>query len=186
MSASDLILAAALLSAPAGTPEPTPAEANWPSVRDAIHKVAVEWEIMDERESRYVLAGRDDFQADLDLLRRRQAELADAPKLAECRRLPDRQTVNEFLRFNRAFRKTLEDRAVWELDRADLLHNAMQEADRLYRQWDAVRDAQCDFYYVTVRRAALKKLREAIGPDSFATGHMPPYVPDWRFAAAAK
>ena len=28
-------------------------------------------------------------------------------------------------------------------------------------QWDAIRDAQCDFYYVTVRRAALKKLRDA-------------------------
>lgn len=184
MSASDLILAAALLSAPVGTPEPAPAEGNWPAVRDAIHKVAVDWEIMDQRESRYVLANRDDFQADLDLLRQRRAELADAPRLAECRRLPDRQTVNDFLRFNRAFRKTLEDRAAWELDRTDLFHGAMQETDRLYRQWDAVRDAQCDFYYVTARRAALKKLRESVGADAFATGRMPPYVPDWRFAAA--
>ncbi|MBN9119836.1 MAG: hypothetical protein J0I06_11865 [Planctomycetes bacterium] len=55
---------------------------------------------------------------------------------------------------------------------------------RLYRQWDAVRDAQCDFYYVTVRRAALKKLRDEIGEDEFSTGHMPHYVPDWRFASA--
>jgi hypothetical protein len=183
MSASDLILAAALLSAPAGTPEPTPPESSWTATRDAIHRVAIDWEVMDERESRYVMATRDDFQADLDLLRKRREELADAPRLADCRRLPPREVVNDFLRFNRAFRKTLEERAQWELDRASLFHSVMQETDRLYRQWDAVRDAQCDFYYVTVRRAALKKLRDAIGGDAFATGHMPPYVPDWRFAA---
>src|SRR5215470_7138874 len=125
MSASDLILAAALLSAPVGTPEQTPSEANWPSVRDAIHKLAIEWEIMDERESRYVLATRDDFQDDLNLLRKRYVELADAPKLIECRRLPDRNAVNEYIKFNRAYRKHLEEMALWELDRADRYNNAI-------------------------------------------------------------
>jgi hypothetical protein len=184
MSPSDLVLAAALLSAPVGTPEQVPSEAEWPGVRDSIHKLAVEWEIMDERETRYVMASREDFEADLNLLRKRNAELADAPKLAECRRLPDRNTINEFIKFNRAFRKHLEECAMWELDRADLYNTAIQETDRLYRQWDAVRDAQCDFYYVTVRRAALKKLRDGVGEEAFATGRMPPYVPEWRFAAA--
>lgn len=184
MSASDLVLAAAMLSAPVGTPEPAPAEANWVAVRDAVHKLAIEWEIMDERESRYLMATRDDFDADLNLLRKRHAELADAPRLAECRRLPDRHAVNEFIKFNRAYRKHLEESAAWELDRADLYGNAIQETDRLYRQWDAIRDAQCDFYYVTVRRAALKKIRDGIGGDAFATGQMPPHVPKWRFAVA--
>jgi hypothetical protein len=184
MSASDLILAAALLSAPVDTPEQIPSEANWPSLRDAIHKIAIEWEIMDERESRYVLASRDDFEADLNLLRKRYVELANAPKLADCRRFPDRDTISEFIKFNRAYRKHLEECAMWELDRADLYHNAIQETDRFYHQWDAVRDAQCEFYYVTVRRAALKKLRESIGDEAFTTGKMPPYVPNWRFVAA--
>ena len=183
MSASDLLLAAALLTAPVGTPEQTPTEDRWAVVRDAIHKTAVDWELMDPRETRYLLATRDDFLPDLDLLRKRYAELADAPKLIECQRLPDRRVVNELIKFNRAYRKHLEERQVWESDRSDLLHAAMQETDRMYRQWDAIRDAQCDFYYVTVRRTALKKLREAIGTDAFATGQMPPYVPDWRFAS---
>lgn len=184
MSASDLILAAALLTAPVGTPEQIPSEEQWTVVRDAIHKTAVDWEIMDPRETRYVLATREDFELDLNLLRKRYSELADAPRLSDCQRLPDRQIVNELIRFNRAFRKHLEERQAWEADRADLFHIAIQETDRLYRHWDAVRDAQCDFYYVTVRRSALKKLRDAIGEDAFSTGHMPHHVPDWRFASA--
>ena len=184
MSASDLILAAALLTAPVGTPEQTPEEDRWVAVRDAVHKTAVEWEIMDPRETRYVMATREDFEADLNLLRKRHADLADAPRLADCQRLPDRRMVNELIRFNRAYRKYLEERQAWEADRADLFHTAIQETDRFYRQWDAVRDAQCDFYYVTVRRAALKRLRDAIGEDAFSTGQMPHYVPDWRFASA--
>jgi len=184
MSASDLFLAATLLAAPVGTPEQIPAEDRWPAIRDAIHKTAIEWEIMDARETRYILAAREDFNSDLNLLRNRYADLADAPRLAESHRLPDRHTINELIRFNRAYRKHLEGRLMWESDRADLLHNVMQETDRLYRQWDAIRDAQCDFYYVTVRRAAMKRLRDSIGTEAFNTGAMPPYVPDWRFADA--
>src|SRR4029079_19627185 len=101
MSASDLILAAALLTAPVNTPEQTPTEENWVAVRDAVHTVAIDWEIMDPREARYLLATRDDFDPDLNLLRKRFAELADAPKLAACNRLPDRHMVNELIKFNR-------------------------------------------------------------------------------------
>lgn len=183
MSASDLLLAATLLSSPVGTPEQTPTEERWPAVRDAIHKVAIEWEIMDPREARYVMANRDDFDPDLNLLRKRRDELVDAPLLAACHRLPERHTVNELIQFNRDYRHHLEQRQAWELDRADLLADAIQETDRMYRQWDAVRDAQCDFYYVTVRRAALKKLRDSIGENAFKTGRMPPYVPDWLFVS---
>jgi hypothetical protein len=184
MSASDLLLAAALLTAPVGTPEQTPTEERWTTVRDAIHKTAIEWELMDPRETRYVLAGRDDFEPDLNLLRKRYTDLVDAPKLVECQRLPDRRTVSELLKFNRAYRKHLEEREVWETDRSDVLQAAIQETDRLYRVWDSIRDAQCDFYYVTVRRTALKKIRDSIGAEAFSTGHMPPYVPDWRFPGA--
>ena len=58
------------------------------------------------------------------------------------------------------------------------------ETDRLFRAWDAVRDARCEFYYTTVRRHALKNLREMIGDDAFAAGELPPYVPEWRFQSA--
>lgn len=47
--------------------------------------------------------------------------------------------------------------------------------------WDALRDVQCDYYYVAVRRQALKDLRERIGSVAYYCGTMPPAVPVWRF-----
>lgn len=183
MTATDLLLAAVLLGAPADTPEPLPPEDRWPALRDAVHKLALEWEIMDPRETRYVFANRADFAADLNLLRKRAADLADAPKLAACARLPERRAVNELVKWNREYRRQLEARQAWEADRADVLHAAIREADHLYLPWDALRDAQCDFYYVTVRRTALKKLRDALGAEAFATGRMPDAVPEGRVVA---
>lgn len=184
MTAYDLVLAATLLTAPPGTPEQAPAPEQWAAVQAAIHQTAVEWEILDARETRYVMARVEDFEADLELLRRRYAELRDAPKLADAARFPDRRTVNDLIRFNRAYRKHLETRQVWEADRADAIRAAVLETDRLYRVWDAVRDARCEFYYVTVRRQALKKLQETVGDDAYARGELPPYVPEWRFTEA--
>lgn len=177
MSPTELFLAAALLGAPVDTPEPVPTEAAWPAVRDAVHAVALDWQIMDPRETRYVFANRADFAADLNLLRKRAVELADAPKLDACKWLPERRAVNELVRQNREFRCEIEARRPWETDREDLLHDAVRAADCLYRPWDALRDAQCEFYYVTVRRTALKKLRDAIGAEAFAAGRMPLAVP---------
>ena len=181
MSAYDMVLAAALLAAPPGTPELPPAATEWVGLQAALHKTAITWEILDEREARYVLARLEDFEADLNLLRRRHVDLSDAPKLADAMRLPDRRAVNEFVRFNRAYRKTLENRQVWDADRADVIQVAVVETDRLYKVWDAVRDARCEFYYVTVRRQAMKRLKEMLGDAAYSTGELPPYVPEWRF-----
>jgi hypothetical protein len=181
MTAYDLVLAAALLAAPPGTPEEAPAADRWPALQEALHKTAVRLEILDERETRYVLARLEDFETDLDLLRRRRADLADAPPLADADRLPARDAVNQLVQFNRTFRRHLEGRLVWEADRADVLGVAMAETDRLYRVWDAVRDARCEFYYVTVRRQALKRLQDMVGSEAFDAVTLPPHVPGWRF-----
>jgi len=184
MTPYDLVLAAALLAAPPGTPEVAPAPDRWPVVQAAIHHTAIALEILDERETRYVLARAEDFETDLNLLRRRHVELADAPRVGDGARFPDRRAVNEFIHFNRAYRKNLEARQSWESDRADVIRIAVLETDRLYRVWDAVRDARCEFYYVTVRRQALKRLKESLGDESYAAGELPPYVPEWRFREA--
>lgn len=180
-SMNELFLAAALLTAPTGTPEITPDIERWSAVRDAVHETAVKWEIMDKREERYMLACREDFQADLDILRKRYHELKDAPMLVDCHRLPDRKLSNDLIKFNRQFRTHLEERVVWEADRADLIDEAIKETDRCYRDWDAIRDAQCEFYYCSVRRAALKKYRDSIGEEAYNQGKFPSYVPEWRF-----
>jgi hypothetical protein len=46
----------------------------------------------------------EEFASDLKLLRCRYHEPADAPPLSDCRRFPDRATVSDLLRFNRAYR----------------------------------------------------------------------------------
>lgn len=181
MSGADLVLAAILLTTPPGTPEPTPPSDRFPQLRDAIHHVAVQWEILDPRETRYVLTRAEDFNTDLNMLRRRRQELADAPPAADAFRFPDRNTVNELVRFNRAFRKHLDQRQQLEADRTGALRAVIWETERLYQVWDAVRDARCEFYYVTVRRAALKKLRDLIGEEDYLASKLPPNVPTWRF-----
>ena len=85
------------------------------------------------------------------------------------------------LSFNRAYRQHLDSRQTLELTNWWELREALQEADRLYQVWDTVRDARCDYYYVTVRRQALKKLRETVGEDAYCSGCLPPHVPVWRF-----
>ena len=177
MSGPDLILAAMLLTTPPGGMESPPADAQWLGVRDAVHTLAVKWEILDPREMRYVLTRPDDFSGDLNMLRRRYVELHDAPLVADGKRFPDRAAVNELVRFNRSYLKHLQQRQQLEVDRADALRAVMWETDRLYQVWDAVRDARCEFYYVTVRRHALRKLKELVGEESYATATLPPNVP---------
>jgi hypothetical protein len=128
-----------------------------------------------------VLTRSEDFASDLKLLRRRYQELANAPPVSDCQRFPDRATISDLLTFNRAYRQHLDSRLSVELVRWWDLREAVQEADRLYQVWDTVRDARCDYYYVTVRRQALKRLRDTIGPEAYYGGQLPPHVPLWRF-----
>lgn len=175
------IQAQALLMAPAGTPEQPPSEADWPALQAALHRVAVRMEVLDARETRYVLGRVEDFQTDLDLIRRRYEQLKDAPPVADADRFPPRDVVQHCLQFNWQYREHLEERLAWEPDRAAVIGRAIGETASLRKVWEAASDARCEFYYVTVRRHALLKLREALGPDAYAGGDLPPHVPTWRF-----
>ena len=181
MSSWACVLAAGLLTTPPDVPEPPIDSQDWPAVQEALHKLAVEWEILDPREVRYVLARAEDFESDLNMLRRRYQDLKDAPKLTDCQRFPDRGTVNDLLAFNRAYRRHLDARQALEQDRCAQLRAAQKETDWLYQVWDSVRDARCDYYYITVRRQALKRLHEMIGADAYDHGELPPFVPLWYF-----
>lgn len=151
------------------------------SIRPTVQAVAVAWELLDPREQRYVFTRHEDLVADCTLLRRRYCDLRDAPPLCDCMRFPDRTLINELLAFNRAYRQHFDSRQ--NLDRTYWweLREAVQEADCLYQIWDTARDARCDYYYITVRRQALKKLREMVGFEAYSSGCLPPHVPVWRF-----
>ena len=61
-----------------------------------------------------------------------------------------------------------------EPDRAPLVRAALKETDWLYQVWDAVRDARCEYYYVTVRRQSLKRLQTMLGADAYSAADLPP------------
>src|SRR5579871_4038500 len=173
----DYALAVALLTCGPESAELPASADGLAAVRPTLQALAVSWEVLDPRETRYVLTRPEDFPADLKLLRRRQRELADAPPLHDCSRFPDRSLINELLAFNRAYRQHLDNRQALEQANWWELREAVQETERLYQVWDTVRDARCDYYYVTVRRQALKKLRETVGEDAYWSGRLPPHVP---------
>ena len=130
---------------PADRPDPPDALDALVTVRPALRDLALDWEILDPREVRYVLTRGEDFPSDLKLLRRRYADLCDAPPLYDCMRFPDRALVNDMLAFNRAYRQHLDNRQAMELSNAWELHEMLLEADRLYQIWDLVRDTRCDY-----------------------------------------
>jgi hypothetical protein len=146
-----------------------------------IQEEAVAMQILDEREKLYVLTRPEDIESDVRLLRCRWDELKDAPAIEDAFRFPERTVVNELLAFNRAYRHYVDIRASIIGPRQDQWIAAREEVDYLYQIWDTVRDSRCEYYYVTVRRQALKKLRDMLGEDNYYRGNLPPYVPIWRF-----
>lgn len=181
MSGNELLVAFMLLATPPGLVEATPSAESWPALGKSIQKVAIDLEILDVRERAYLLAKREEFSDDINILRRRYREFDGAPLVFDSMRFPERNTVTELIQFNRGYRKHLVEKQSLERDRTEQYDTALMETDRLYKVWDCVRDARCDFYYITVRRAALRKLKEAIGEEAFILGHLPPNVPIWRY-----
>jgi hypothetical protein len=178
---ADTALATALLTAQADIPETAPLPKITPALRSAMLKLAIDWEIMDPREARLTLVRRQEYRADLSQLRRRYHDLADAPRIQDSLRFPEREYINKLKEFNEAYRRHLELQRTVESSYAWQFQEALRETDQLYDVWDTLSDARCEYYYVAYRRQALKKLREMLGPDAYYRGQLPPPVPVWRF-----
>jgi hypothetical protein len=143
--------------------------------------LSLQWELLDPREVRYMLSRSEDFKNDLHMLQGRYQELLHAPLLSDSIRFPERNAVNDLLSFNRAYRQEMVARQPFDVVHGDAMREAVLETDQLYRVYDAVRDARCEYYYVHFRRQALAQLRDMIGVEAFYSGKLPPPVPTWRF-----
>ena len=177
----DYGLALMLLVQPSEPSEPPWALEHLHAIWPTMQSIAVQWEIMDPREARYMLNRPGEFAADLKILRRRFADLRDAPPLHDAMGFPDRTLINDLLAFNRAYHMHVDNLQTLELAYWWELRETLQENQRLYEVWDTVRDARCPYYHVTVRREALKKLRCMLGYQAYSSGRLPPHVPIWRF-----
>jgi hypothetical protein len=181
MFAFDFVLAMVLLTAPPDDPGPAVAPRLFAYLQPALQSLALRWEILDPREVRTVLVRANDLPADLKMLRRRYHDLIDAPLVDDALRFPEPAVIGELLAFNRSYRQHLEARLSAGVMNTTELSKALEETDRLYKVWSSLRDAHCDSYYVTLRRHALKQLRELVGVEAYFCGTLPPHVPVWRF-----
>jgi len=163
------MLAAALICLPIDAPEDFAHDAELCS---ALRTAAIQAEILDPRELYCAFGSPATFDNDLRLIRARWQELHDAPPASDVDRLPNRSTCSDNLTLNRRYREHVESR-----QGSDRVREVLQEVDRLSSVWDTVRDARCEYYYVTVRRAALLRLREMIGEDAYYAGRLPSPVP---------
>lgn len=154
---------------------------EWPALQNAVWTVAINLELMDPRETNFLINRTGDFESDVNILRRRNEDLRDAPKMTDALRLPERGAVNEMCSFNRAFRIHVERQMVINKDREEIHKDILKETDHLFAVWDAIRDARCESFYVMTRRMAMKRLVRLIGDEAFYTLNLPPYVPVWRF-----
>lgn len=177
----DLAIAAMLIFSPPGTPETVPPVERWADVSSAMQKIAIDMEILDRSESLYILRRRSDFIQDLEIIRNRRVEYQDAPKVCDSLRFPDRFVLGSQMDFNRRYTENVVKRCSCDYAFADEYFDILSETKQLYAIYDAARDARCDYYYVTARRSALKRLRDLLGDDDFRAGKLPPCVPVWRF-----
>lgn len=184
MIASDCLMAAILLTSSAELP--LPAESSvWAQVcRTSLLTLALEAQILDPRENLDYLRSPADVRSDLLALQTRFREVAFAPLAEESLRFPDRDTVLDFLAYNRAYRHDVQARQALEPHRAADLAAALTEADQLHSIWCAVADARWGALYVTARRQAMQTLLDRVGPEAFYSGQLPTYVPIWRIPAA--
>jgi hypothetical protein len=148
-------------------------------VRGEMAVICLAAEIMDVRECRYMFAKADDFGVDLESMRQRWRDLYDAPRLDECYLFPERQISGVMIELNRDNKRYVQ--SVRDLyPHVNTLAELLVDIEDRYRIWDAARDCRTEFYYVHIRRAALKKLRILLGRDDFDRGVLPFAIPTWR------
>lgn len=184
MFLTDWALALWLLTGPAPV-NALPQELH-KSLRVPMTILALQLELMDMRETRHCLVRDVDFGEDVLLIRRRYLELRNAPKLQEAALFPKGSLVNGMLVLNRDFRKSVEELHRLGFMNGDELASVLVETDQAYRIWDCVRDGNCDYYYVSVRRQALAHLRSLLREEDYRQGRLPPPIPLWRMGVFAR
>jgi hypothetical protein len=177
----DCVLAAVLLTAAPDLACPIDT-GSLELLRPALMQLALDAEVVDSREEPLRYGQSQDVAGDLRVLQTRWQDLLLTPHLEECQRFPKRAIINELLSFNRAYRADLLTRMDLDPLHAEELRSALQETDQLYRLWNLLRDARCEFYYVAVRRQSLRQFRDLVGRDAFDRGQLPPHVPYWHFS----
>lgn len=169
MNEPDILLAMLLITAPVGTPAPDPTE----DVLARVSSALVIQEILGPEE-KYFFKYPDEFQDDIDGMRRRYQMVRNAPPLADWHRFPPRPVIQRLMQFNRNLRRNLADqidclplpdRDVWW----DHLARLREDYDILSNLDDATNETMNAFH----RRLGLQKARELMGQENYLRGILP-------------
>lgn len=160
MFTCEILLATVLIVSPKDI------DSNWVEVlQPALRTLAIDGELIDPREQ-------------IDVLKDRYEECKNHPHL-NGQYFPDRKVISGFLATNRLYRDHLTKRLEIDSIHDNLIRDAIVETDQLYHVWETIREIQCDYYYVTIRRQQLKLLKDLMGDEIFYSGQLPPYLPMW-------
>lgn len=175
----EAILATVLLST-APDVEFNPREEAWLALmRPSILAVALDQELLYEREYRFWLHGS--ILGDFELLRQRWKRFAAIPFLfRDGPALPTLQAIQECLAANRRYAKYLETFLELCPDHSGAVEQAMQHNDWLHSVWgelEAIRTPGT--YHEGSPRDSIARLVEWLGYDNYMAGRWPPHVPLW-------
>lgn len=162
----EIVLAAILITSP---PNEATAKSPWVDlIKPTLRVTCIDLQIVDPK---------DVTSFDLDDVRNANEKFRSYPLLEEVNRFPSKKQIAELLTLNRHYRGQLVLRLIVDAIHEEDIRAAIIETDQLYTIWDHLRDANCEYYYVSVRRSALRTARELVGDESFYLGYMPPAIP---------
>jgi len=115
------------------------------------------------------------YGSDLCWCQCRQRELYDAPPAEDRFRLPPRKVIGSYLEMNYHYTEWASNQ--YGLADYFAVEASIADANQLREFWTAALEARTNIH----PRAALKKMRIAIGESAYYNGEWPPWVPTWRF-----
>ncbi len=137
-------------------------------------------QIMDKRELKYVFINTSDLISDMKIMSDRINNLKDVDSVEFAYIFPPRWAINEYLLLNKSYRQFL-GRAKLLYPGTSIFQDTIEEVDYLYTLYDKIRDAQCEYYYIHIRREALKeakRLLDQIDPTWYEKGTPPTFYHD--------
>lgn len=84
-------------------------------------------------------------------------------------------------RMNYKYQSYLEERIEWELDRKDVLEQALEETKFCKKVWSLISDLNSSYYGAGAKRLKYVELKQLLGKEWFSGPELFPYVPYWRF-----
>lgn len=139
---------------------------------DALRETALECEVVGPHET------WGQFDTEISYVKRHLRNTINAPPIIDGERFSD--LAPPMLKFNAAYQsycsfnyQTATDQEEW--------YKISQETEKLSHIWELVNTAGEKNGSWAHRRAAMQKLRAALGDENYYSGNLPPAVPIWRY-----